>query len=313
MLCKQKPLITITGSTAIGKTKLGIQVAGRLRNAEIVSVDSRQVYRHMDIGTAKPSIEERKQVRHYFIDTKNPDEPYSAGHYSREARKLIQELWSKGIIPVMVGGSGLYLQAVLDGFFVDEGDYGEDRSNLQRRLTREGLEALFVELGRLDPQAQSRTAPNDTQRILRALELAQRGKGQVRRWQDQTRKPLDCLPLMFCLTMERDQIYRRIEQRVDRMVAEGLVEEVNKLVEMGYGRGCLPMGSLGYREILDFLEGKCSLEGALELIKGRSRKYAKRQQTWFRRDRRLRWLDVDRWGSRGVIERIEAQFGAEMG
>ena len=173
MLCKQ--IIIITGPTATGKTGIGIKVAQKLGNAEIVSVDSRQIYRYMNIGTAKPNRDELESIRHHFIDVKDPDECYSAGSFGHEGRALIAELWEKKIIPVLVGGSGMYLQAIVDGLFVDGNDYSDTRQVLRQRLEEEGLEALFEELGRLDPQAQARLGANDAQRIMRALEVAYGG------------------------------------------------------------------------------------------------------------------------------------------
>lgn len=298
----------ITGPTAIGKTALGIRLATQLQG-EILSVDSRQVYRYMDIGTAKPSPHELSQVKHHFIDIKNPDERYSAGQFGQEARALIQRLAERETVPVLVGGSGLYLQAILDGFFEEERDYSRLRPWLQKRLEQEGLQKLYEELGRLDPIAQSRLAAHDTQRILRALELAHGGD----RAEAPSGRALDCSPLAFCLTMRRERLYQRIEQRVDEMVQRGFREEVERLAAQGYGRESWAMRSLGYEEMLDYLGGKCRWEEALAAIKLRSRQYAKRQLTWFRKDRRLRWLDLEVWGVNGVAARIAEHFNRRAG
>ena len=300
-------ILIITGPTAVGKTGVAIEAA-KLLNGEIISADSRQIYRCMDIGTAKPNQHDLENARHYCIDIKNPDETYSAGYFGEDARKLIHELHRKEILPILVGGSGLYLQAVLDGFFVDTADYSSIRSWLKQRLARGELGPLYAELGKLDPIAHSRLAPNDTKRILRALEVAQGGTTLSSRWWNESVEPLTCTPLAFCLTLERRELYNRIDQRVDWMVRNDLVGEVKRLAKMGYGRNCPGMTTVGYIEILDYLEGKCSLKSSVDLIKRRSRRYAKRQLTWFRKDRRLRWLDLGKWGKRGILARVSDQY-----
>ncbi len=307
-MLRKQIIIIIAGPTALGKTCLGIQVALKL-GGEIISADSRQIYRYMDIGTAKPEPGDLERVKHYFIDIKNPDEYYSAGRFGREVRACIKQLGERGIPPILVGGSGLYLQAVLDGFFEDETDYSEIRAHFKQRLERQGLAVLYQELGRCDPQAQTRISPRDSQRILRALEIAHaRGEVQHARWAKGAEAALDCSPLGFCLEMNRESLYQRIDHRVDAMLEKGLLGEVESLVAMGYGRGSYAMETFGYQEVLDYLEGKLSLDDAIATIKCRSRHYAKRQLTWFRRDRRLRWMDLDAWGIQGVQERIATQY-----
>jgi len=309
MLCKQI-FIAITGPTASGKTAVGIQLAEALGQAEIISADSRQVYRFMDIGTAKPTKNERERARHHFLDVKNPDQTYSAGDFGKEARGVMKQLWRGDSIPLLIGGSGLYLQAALEGLFVDEPDLGGIRKELMHRLKREGLPALYDDLEREDPVARREVNPNDAPRIMRALEMAYKGK------KGGTKKKgfaglVEGIPLIFCLGMDRERLYQRIDKRVEVMMENGLVEEVEGLIKRGYGRECPGLGTLGYAETLDFIDGLCRFKEAKELIKSRSRKYAKRQLTWFRRDRRLRWLDLDRWGEKGIIERILAQYQAE--
>jgi len=310
MLCKQI-IIAITGPTASGKTGIGVQLAKILERAEVISVDSRQIYRNMDIGTAKPTLSEREGIPHHFFDLKDPDQAYSAGDFGKEARKKIEQLWREDAVPLLIGGSGLYFQAALEGLFDDEPDREGIRQEIIRRMKKKGLPALWEELGRENPVARMGLSPNDVPRIVRALEIAYKGGGKEGGGGLEGENPFECLPLTFCLGMDRLRLYQRIDQRVEEMVDRGLVKEVEGLVEMGYGRGCPGMGTLGYAEILDFLEGLCSLGDAKELIKSRSRKYAKRQMTWFRRDRRLRWLDTDRWDVKGVVERVLAQYQAE--
>lgn len=312
MLCNLKILIGITGPTAVGKTELSIQLALRLGNAEIISVDSRQIYCHMDIGTAKPSPGERSQIRHHFIDIKQPDEQYSAGEFGHQARHLLEDMWNRGITPILVGGSGLYWAAVLDGFFAEGDGFSSTRANLRKRLMEKGLPALYGELGQVDPISQARIAPRDEPRIIRALEIAYFRKENADFPQTLDAEPLDCLPLLFSLDMERDELYARIDRRVDSMLTQGLIAEVEGLQERGYSRRYPAMDTLGYAEILDFMEGVCSLDEARVLIKKRTRKYAKRQLTWFRRDRRLRWLHTGTGESREIMARIIAQTQAEI-
>ena len=309
MLCKQK-IIIITGPTATGKTEIGIRVAKEI-GGEIISVDSRQIYRYMDIGTAKPDKFEQGQIPHHFIDIINPDQRYNAGQFGRSARQCIEAMGKRGIVPVLVGGSGLYLKAVLDGFFADPEDYSEIRRILQGRFADEGLETLFNELKELDPQAWKRLANRDAQRILRALEIAHlRGEKPSQCLEREPEEPLDCIPIAFCLNMEREALYKKIDARFEFMLKRGFIEEVQNLAKMGFGRDSCGLETFGYKELLDSLEGTRSLVEAGEIIKRKSRQYAKRQLTWFRKDRRLRWLDVNVWGLRRSGERIIAQHFA---
>lgn len=298
-----RKLLIIAGPTAVGKTTLSIQIAKEVKG-EIISADSRQLYRHMDVATAKPGEGERAQVPHHGLDLKNPDEKYSAGQFAKYARCLVEDLWCKGITPVVVGGTGLYIQALLDGLWAENLPVDQVRTLLQDRLQREGLGKLYSELAQLAPIAHARIAAGDTQRVLRALELAKiaGGKGGA------GVEPLQCTPLAFCLSREREELNRRIDGRVDEMMDMGLVAEVEGLVARGYTRRACAMQSLGYDEMLDCLESKCTLDQALGRIKLRTRQYAKRQFTWFRKDRRYRWVDLDRWGIDGGVERVLSQY-----
>jgi tRNA dimethylallyltransferase len=301
--------IVIAGPTAVGKTKVAVSLASEL-GAQIISVDSRQVYRYMDIGTAKPDREDLNAIRHHLIDLIGPDEHYSAGTFGRDAASIVDRLAHKGIRALLVGGSGLYLSAYVDGFFdAGEGDFTAVRRNLRERLEREGLDVLYRELGQLDPHTQFAIDANDEQRILRALELVPAG-GKQRLARHQESRPPACRPLMICLGMDRQQLYDRIDNRVDAMIEAGWVAEVRGLIERGFNEGAVGMNSLGYEEILSALRGTISLDQALERIKRRSRQYAKRQLTWFRRDRRMRWLDIAQLGREGVLDRIMRQTTA---
>ena len=303
--------IVIAGPTAVGKTEVAIDLAREL-GAQIISVDSRQVYRYMDIGTAKPDRASMAAVRHHLIDVIEADEHYSAGRFGREARDIVARLAAARIRPIFVGGSGLYLAAYTDGLFDGgEGDSTSARQALRARLEVEGLAALYQELGRLDPQTQLALSPNDEQRILRALELVP--AGGMHRLSGSEQGGVGSVPIMLCLSMERSRLYERIDARVDVMIESGWVAEVEGLLERGFDRGAIGMKSLGYEEILSTLDGTTSLGTAIEAIKRRSRRYAKRQMTWFRKDRRMRWLDVDKLGRQGLIDRVMTQLAAAEG
>ncbi|MBI2505407.1 MAG: tRNA (adenosine(37)-N6)-dimethylallyltransferase MiaA [Candidatus Latescibacteria bacterium] len=303
-----RKLIIITGPTGVGKTALGIEIALEL-GGEIISADSRQLYRYMDIGTAKPSRLEQARVKHHCLDLIEPGERYSAGQFAQHARALIENMWNRRIVPVIVGGTGLYIQALLDGLWEEEQPVGAVRAGLLHRLETAGLGELYEELGRVDPIAQARLAEGDTQRVLRALELALStgSKGGI------GADPLACTPLAFCLCRDRDHLYHRIGQRVDEMVQKGLVAEVKDLLSKGYNRSTYALQSMGYEEVLDTLEAKCTWEEAIAKIKLNSRQYAKRQLTWFRKDRRFRWINLDTWGVEGGRERVVGQFRNRIG
>ena len=281
---------------------------------EVLSVDSRQIFRHMDIGTAKPAPAEQSRVPHHFIDVRQPDEEFSAGAFGRAARACIGQLISREIVPVLVGGSGLYMRAILDGFFDEPRESLLLRSDLQRRLRSEGLPALRSELEKIDPQAYERISPNDAQRILRALEVGLiAGKSLTHLQHGSTGHALEITPMLFGIGMDRNRLYARIDQRVDDMMKRGLREEVADLLNRGYDRETRSMGTLGYREVLDAIEGRYSLDAAVELVKRRSRQYAKRQLTWFRKDRRIRWLDLSTWKIEGLVARIIGQYSFQSG
>ena len=309
-----KPLTLITGPTATGKTEIALEIAQYLPKVEIISADSRQIYRYMNIGTAKPTAEQQNQCPHHLLDVLDPEESYSAGAYARAARSIIEQVWNRGGLPIVVGGTGLYWQSALDGCFEDDTQYAPIRAELQNRLHREGLASLYEELGRRDPVAQARLQPGDSQRILRALEVVLAGKGTLSAlWRKRKGQPLVRQPQMLSLIMERSRLYEQIDQRVEQMVEQGWVEEVRSLREMGYGPGDSALGTLGYLEMCSVLAGHCPWKEAVERTKQRTRHLAKRQITWCRRDRRLRELDLDVWGKAGVVQRIVGEWEYRWG
>lgn len=287
------PLLVIVGPTATGKTEVAIRVARRI-DGEIVSADSMLVYRKMNIGTAKPGEYERKEIPHHMIDIVDPKEEYTVALYQREARAVIEDIWKRGKVPLLVGGTGLYVRSVIDDYhFGGAGIDSEFRENMLRVVERFGPQELHKRLAQVDPGAASRLHPNDVKRVIRALEVY-RATGQ----------PISAVPAgpgaypvysvaMFGLTMSRDNLYRRIEQRVDRMIENGLVKEVQELLTEGCRPGMTSMQGLGYKEIALYLSGELSFDEAVRLIKRNTRRFAKRQLTWFRRDRRIVWLNLE--------------------
>ncbi|MDK2798636.1 MAG: tRNA dimethylallyltransferase [Clostridiales bacterium] len=288
-----KPLIVIVGPTAVGKTALSIELALKI-NGEIVSADSMQIYRYMDIGTAKSTIEEQKGVKHYLIDEINPDEEFSVAKYKELADRYIDEILSKGKYPIMVGGTGLYVNSVIDNIKFSETicDW-HYRSELNHLAKVKGNEYVHQMLQQVDPITAHRLHVNDIRRIIRALEVYKYTGIPISKHQVESRKePSPYKTAIIGLTMDREWLYKRINLRVDKMIEQGLIQEVQKLLKMGYSKEMTSMKGLGYKEMIDYIENKITLEQAVELLKRNTRRYAKRQLTWFRRDQRIHWIYI---------------------
>ncbi|MDD5760037.1 MAG: tRNA (adenosine(37)-N6)-dimethylallyltransferase MiaA [Desulfobulbaceae bacterium] len=288
------PILFMAGPTAIGKTELSLTVAERF-GCEIIGVDSMQIYRYMDIGTAKPSPAELDRVPHHLIDYVLPDEEFSASRFVNDCHKAIHQIRAKGRLPLLVGGTGLYFTSLEHGIFSMPTIDPIIRQSLQLELdTPLGRERLVRELQASDPVSAARIHPNDSYRLLRALEIF-RATGKV--WSvyiaehRQEKKEAPGLTLLkIGLNREREELYRRIEHRVESMIQTGLQAEVESLLEKGYKRSLQPMQSLGYRHMLHFLEGKWTWEKMIELLARDTRRYAKRQLTWFRADSSISWF-----------------------
>ncbi len=290
---KKRLLPVLVGPTASGKTALAVALVRHIPNLVVISADSRQIYRYMDIGTAKPTDEERQKVPHEFVDIRNPDQPYSAGTFAKEARQTIEQLAQASHFPLVVGGSGLYIRALIDGLFEGEISDPAVRQRLREEARLVGLEKLYRLLQEKDPESARKIHPNDEQRILRALELMEL-TGEPRSVFLERRKEKSCYePILVGLTLERETLYQRIELRVDRMLELGLFDEVERLRRLGYGPELQALQTVGYKEMYAFLEGELSLEEAVSLIKRNTRRLAKRQLTWFRADKRIRWIEID--------------------
>ncbi len=285
-------LLVITGPTASGKTDLAIKIAKQL-NGEIISADSMQIYRYMNIGTAKPTIEERQGVPHHMIDIVDPDEEYNVALFQRHAKICIGEIAERGKLPILAGGSGLYVNSIIYPMdFTDAVEDPDYRKHLKRVLEDKGAKYLHSLLMKVDLDTAGKLHPNDTRRIIRALEVYHLTGKTMKEYQQNFRElepPYNLL--LYGLAMEREILYDRINIRVDSMIRAGLVQEVKGLLDRGYTNNLVSMQGLGYKEIVAYLEGLVTLDEAVETLKRDTRRFAKRQLTWFRREKRIHWLD----------------------
>jgi tRNA dimethylallyltransferase len=299
-------LLIILGPTGVGKSEVGIDVALQL-DGEIVNADSQLVYRYMDIGTAKPPAAAREKVRHHLIDVIDPDGEFNAALYRELGLKAIAEIAARGKKPIVCGGTGLYMRALTQGLFVGPGKNPEVRKRLEEQAEGKGLGALYERLREVDPDATHSIHPNDRYRIIRALEIFElTGKG-ISRWQKEHGfKESAFEVLKIGLNRERQELYDLINQRCDDMIARGLVEEVKGLVEKGYSLDIPALQSVGYKQIGLYLRGQLTIEDAITLIKRDTRHLAKRQLTWFRADKEIRWFHPER--ERKEILRSVQQF-----
>lgn len=302
-------LLCILGPTAVGKTEIAVSVAGRL-NAEIVSADSRQIYQYMDIGTAKPTPAEQEQVKHHLIDCVAPDECFSVADYQRLADAAIQDIWQRGKKVMLVGGAGLYFRAVVDGLFEGPNADVELRSRLRQEVEEFGSDFLHRRLAEVDPESAHRIHQNDLMRIIRALEVYEKTGNPISQLQRQWQQAEPRYPFIaFGINRQREELYRKIEARVDKMLEMGLLEEVKSLLECGYDKDSPAMRGFGYKELIDYLDGKHDFQTAVELLKRNTRRYAKRQLTWFRNDVRVQWLNLsDAVPNDVVVSQIETTY-----
>lgn len=285
-------VLILLGPTGVGKTGASILLAKAL-NTEIISADSMQIYRHMDIGTAKPSKEERTTVRHHMIDIVNPSEAYSTGKYIEAVVPIIEGLHKTERIPVVVGGTGLYIKAMTKGIFSGPSADWTLREYLLS-MEKEENGSLYNYLKELDPEAAEKITPNDTRRIIRALEVCLKSKETLSEMQKKLTSPLPFEFIKIGLSRERKELYRMIEKRVDKMIIDGLVNEVKKAIEMtGNSEIPLPsMQAIGYKEVAMYLQGQITLDEAIRLVKRGTKRYAKRQFTWFRKEEGIHWFDI---------------------
>ena len=294
---KKKPLIILTGPTAVGKTKASIGLAKAV-DGEIISADSMQVYRHMDIGSAKIKPEEMEGIPHHLIDVLEPDDEFHVVKFQQLAKKAMRKIWERGHIPIVTGGTGFYIQALLYDIDFDENEKKDaSRKELEAYAREHGAEALHEKLALVDPSSAEMIHPNNIKRVIRALEFyEQTGKRISEHNETQRQRESPYAFAYFVLTDDRAHLYERINRRVDQMIEEGLVNEVQALKDKGYTKQLVSMQGLGYKEILDYLDGNCTLEEAIYTIKRDTRHFAKRQLTWFKRERDVIWINKQSFG-----------------
>jgi len=290
----EKPkILVVAGPTASGKTRLAMKLAETV-GGEIVSADSIQIYRHMDIGSAKPTTAERSRVVHHMIDIRDPDEDFSAGDYVREARQCINKIIQRGGVPLVVGGTGLYIRCLLGGIVDSSSSDAKLRKRLLEESERKGKGALFEKLAEVDPETAGHTTEENVYRIMRALEVYElTGKKMSMIQTEHAFQDRPYRHIFLGLAFARSRLYEQIDHRVDNMIKSGLVEEVAQLYRLGYSAGLKSMRSLGYRHIGMVLTGKMDIEEAIRLMKRDTRRYAKRQLTWFRSEPDIVWCDPE--------------------
>ena len=311
---KKKPMIILTGPTAVGKTDLSIQLAKAI-NGEIISADSMQVYRHMDIGSAKVTPEEMDGVPHHLIDVLEPEEEFNVVVFQKLAKEALTGIYERGHIPIIVGGTGFYIQALLYDIDFTEND-GDTaiRRELEKLAQTQGAGCLHQMLQEIDPESAAAIHQNNVKRVIRAIEFYRQTGKKISLHNEQEREKQSPYQfLYYVLDTDRKILYERIDRRVDLMMEHGLVDEVKHLADMGCTRDMVSMQGLGYKEILDYLSGEITLEEAVYILKRDTRHFAKRQITWFKRERDVRWLELEQFQNdrKKVLEHILDEIEGE--
>ena len=291
---KKIPLIILTGPTAVGKTDLSIKLSKSL-NAEIISADSMQIYKYMDIGSAKVTKEEMDGVVHYMIDEVTPDVPFSVSEFQMRSEKYIEEINKKGKNVLITGGTGLYLNSLIYNMdFAKSNANNEIREKLEQELAENGIDYMHEKLRGLDEEAANRIHKNNTKRVIRAIEVCMSGQ-KMNDFSKDLRYKKKYKPIIIVLNRDREVLYQRINKRVDIMLENGLLDEVKELLKMGYTKDMISMQGIGYKEMIKYLDGEYTYDEAIEIIKRDSRRYAKRQLTWFKRYQDAKWFDLDKY------------------
>ena len=284
-------VIVIGGPTASGKSNLAVELAKKI-NGEIISADSMQIYKDMNIGTAKITEKEMQGIPHYMLDIVSPEKRYSVSEYKKEAEKAIEEILKKGKVPIIVGGTGLYIESLIYGIEFQEEEFDEKyRQELNNIAETEGLEKLYQEAKKIDPKAMEKISKNDRKRIIRVLEIYHKtGKTKTEQEIESRKKEVKYNYKIFAINFDREKLYSRIEQRIDQMIEDGLIQEVEN-INKKYNKFPTAMQGLGYKEVVEYLEHKITKEEMLEKLKKETRHYAKRQITWFRKYKEITWLE----------------------
>jgi len=295
------PLVVIIGPTAVGKSKVGV-LAAKMLDGEIVSADSMLIYRGLDIGTAKPKRTEMCGIPHHMIDLIEPDQEYSVALYQAQARNVIADIHRRKKLPILVGGSGLYIDSVIKNYsFSGTGRNKPLRELLSAEVFKTGTAGLYKKLSEIDPDAAAKIRPGDARRIIRALEVYSLTGMPISRHHNRDEERNQYALLIFGLCMDRKKLYRTIEQRVEAMLRDGLVDEVRRLLQKGYNTDLNSMRGLGYKEIASYLKGETTFDEAVEILKKNTRRFAKRQMTWFRRYSKIKWFDIDKCGGHEAV------------
>lgn len=297
-------VVVIVGPTASGKTAVSIKLAKKI-NGEIISADSMQIYKYMDIGTAKPTLDEMQGIKHYMLDVVMPDETFNVAKYKSMAESAIEEILKKGKVPIIVGGTGLYINTLVDGIeFADVSGDEEYRNELIEKGYREGAMSIYKELEKVDSESAKKIDPNNIRRVARALEIY-KVTGKTKTQLDiESRKEVKYDYRLFGMEWDRETLYNRIDLRVDKMIEAGLIDEVRNVTEKFKISNTAVQG-LGYKEVIEFLNGNISYEEMIEKLKLETRHYAKRQLTWFRRDKRIKWIKPDENATCVIINELQ--------
>lgn len=297
-------VVVIVGPTASGKTAVSIELAKKI-NGEIISADSMQIYKYMDIGTAKPTLDERQGIKHYMLDVVMPDETFNVAKYKKMAEEAIEEILKKGKVPIIVGGTGLYVNTLVDGIeFADVPGDEEYKNELIEKAYREGAMSIYKELEKVDSESAKKIDPNNIRRVARALEIY-KVTGKTKTQLDiESRKEVKYDYRLFGMEWDRETLYNRIDLRVDKMIEAGLINEVRNVTEKFKISNTAVQG-LGYKEVIEYLNGNISYEEMIEKLKLETRHYAKRQLTWFRRDKRIKWIKPDENATCVIINELQ--------
>lgn len=297
---KKIPLVILTGPTAVGKTNLSIQLAKKM-NMEIISADSMQIYKYMDVGSAKVTEDEMNGVKHYLIDEVTPDYSFSVSEFQERANDYINQIVKKGKLPLVTGGTGLYLNSLIYNMDFAKSDADNElREMLRLELEENGIDYMYEKLKSLDEEAANRIHKNNTKRVIRAIEVCMSGK-KMSDFSSDLKLNEKYEPIIIVLNRDREHLYRRINKRVDIMIRQGLEDEVKTLLNMGYSSDLVSMQGIGYKEIIKYLNNEYTYEEAIEIIKRDSRRYAKRQLTWFRRYENAKWFDLDNYNDEKIL------------